>query len=179
MGNVIRGRVMAGHSSPLLDEAAAYLATQERDIIFRWVQMASRLPAHFRRTDEDMEAMIDHMPVVLTQWRRLLTVPIEQVEHSSEEPDGAETHGLTRYNQQIPARTVVKEYQILRREIWRTLQRWPRAEQIAVADFFLLQEQLNYMLDHMVSVALDTYVELVAEGGEGDAVEPGNYPGSG
>ncbi len=49
-------------ASPVLLQAVAYLESQEQNIIFRWVQVASRLPAHFRQPDEDLKTLIDHMP---------------------------------------------------------------------------------------------------------------------
>jgi hypothetical protein len=157
---------MNKHIAPVLVDAAAYLETQQADIIFRWVQIASRLPAHFRRPDEDLKALIDHMPAVLAQMRQLmLEEPADPaaVGDETEVPETAEVHADTRYFQGIPARTVVKEYQVLRTEIWATLQKWPQAQQLASMDLFLLAERVNYTIDEFVSVSLDTFVALRAE----------------
>lgn len=174
----MRGNQMTSNPPSLFVETAAYLEEREQDILFRWVQIASRLPAHFRRPDESLHALIDHIPLVLAFLRQLIVEPINPAEPVTLPPGVAAIHAVTRYNQNISARIVVKEYQLLRREIWATLRDWPRAQQWTVMDAFLLEERLNFMLDDIVSVALDTYVELVAEGGNDD-VEAADHPGGG
>jgi hypothetical protein len=174
----VQGNSMTNDPPSLLVEVAAYLETQEQDIIFRWVQLASRLPAHFRRPDESLKALIDHIPLTLRHLRRLLLEPINLDEQSTLHLDITELHSVTRYNQGISARTVAKEYQLLRHEIWATLREWPRAQHFTAMDVFLLEEHLNFILDDIVSIAVDTFVELVAEGGNGD-VEAADHPGGG
>lgn len=169
---------MTTNPPSLFVETAAYLEEHEQDILFRWVQIASRLPAHFRRPGESLNALIDHIPLVLAHLRRLIVEPLDPAEPVTLPQDVAEIHAITRFNQNISARIVVKEYQLLRREIWATLREWPRAQQCTVMDIFLLEERLNLMLDDIVSVALDTYVELIEEGGNGD-VEAADNPGGG
>jgi hypothetical protein len=169
---------MTDTTSLLLRETAAYLEANEQDILFRWVQVASRLPAHFRRPDESLKSLIDHIPLVLTYLRRLIVEPVNPAEPEGLPQHVAEIHAVTRFNQNISARTVVKEYQLLRREIWATLRDWPRAHELTAADIFLLEERLNGLLDYIVSAALDTFKDLVAEGGNGD-VETAVNPGGG
>src|SRR4051794_11687140 len=168
--------------APVLVDAAAYLETQQADIIFRWVQIASRLPAHFRRPDEDLKALVDHMPAVLAELRQLMldepSDPAAAVDET-EVPVTAEVHANTRYYRGIPARTVVKEYQVLRREIWATLEKWPQAQQLPIMDLFLLAERLNYTIDEFVSVSLDTFVALRVEDANASESESGAHHGSG
>jgi hypothetical protein len=154
---------------PLLVSAAAYLEAQEKDIIFRWVQIASRLPSHFNRTDESLKELLDHMPEILVQLRQLMVEVVDLREPITSVLDSAVAHAEVRYNQKIPARTVMKEYQILRHEIWATLQQWPQVEQFSALDVFLLSERLNFLLDDIISVTLDTFTTLMTEqdnGGE-------------
>lgn len=169
---------MTNDPPPVLVEVAAYLEAHQQDIIFRWVQLASRLPAHFRRPDESLKALIDHIPLTLTHLRRLLPEPINLDGPATLSQDVAEIHAIARYNQGISAKTVAKEYQLLRHEIWATLREWPRAQHFTAMDVFLLEKHLNFILDDIVSVAVDTFIDLVAEGGNGD-VEAADHPGGG
>ncbi len=163
---------MTSDIPPILIQAAAHLEAQEQDIFFRWVQIASRLPAHFRRPDEDLEQLVDHMPHVLAKLRRLMLKPVDPAMPMDVDETVAISHALTRHRQRISARTVVKEYQLLRRELWSSLRRWPQAAQLSAGDVFLLEERINFVLDELVAITLDTFVCLEIEGGDAEAAEP-------
>ncbi len=164
-------------ASPVLAQAVAYLEEQELNIIFRWVQIASRLPAHFRRPDEDLKALVDHMPLILADVRRLMLEPVDPVKPVDVSQEVAMSHAVHRYQQRVSARTVVKEYQLLRHEIWATLWRWPQAPHLSAADCFLLEERLNFPLDEYIAVTLDTFVHLENESGHVENTPSANNSG--
>lgn len=155
----------------MLIEAAAYLEAQQQDIIFRWVQVASRLPTHFRRPDENLQQLIDHMPDVLVALRRVMLEPVDPVRSAAIPESVAATHAVTRYHQQMSAGIVVKEYQLLRHQLWESLRRWSQARDLTAEDVFLLEERINFTLDEFIAVTLETFVDLENGGGDAEAAE--------
>ncbi len=156
---------MTDQIAPILREALEYLASEERDIFFRWTQRVSRLRLYLGRPDTSLEDLRDHMPVVFHQLR---TVILHMA--AGQTPDvntlsGARQHAVDRYHQKVSARTVVKEYQLLRNELWHKLRTWDQSPALTAKDIFLLEEHINFGLDEVISITLDTFVEL--ESGNG------------
>ena len=167
----MEGNSMTTDVAQILVEAAAYLEAQQQDIIFRWVQLASRLPPHFRRPDEDLKQLIDHMPDVLVALRRVMLEPVDPVRSAAIPESIAVTHAVTRYRQQMSAGIVVKEYQLLRHQLWESLRRWSQIRNLTAEDVFLLEERINFALDEFIAVTLETFVDLENEGGDVESAE--------
>jgi hypothetical protein len=150
---------MTDEISPMFTEAATYLAGQERDILFRWVQRVSRLPIYLKRPEARLQEVLDHMPRVLQALCQAMLQPV--VYDTQPRPsDGAEAHAQERYSQDVPAEIIVKEYQVLRDEIWTTLQEWQRTPSLSIKDIFGLQRRINYSLDEIIATTLAAFVRL-------------------
>ncbi len=156
---------MTDQPPAILREALDYLASEERDIFFRWTQRVSRLRLYLGRPDTSLEEVRDHMPLVFHQLRTLILHMAERQTDNVGTPSAARQHAADRHQQKVPARTVVKEYQLLRNEIWYKLRAWNRSPALTADDVFLLEELINFGLDEVISITLDTFVEL--ESGNG------------
>lgn len=63
---------------------------------------------------------------------------------------------LTRRVQNIPLTAVVREYSILRNEVWNLFRRYLPAE-IATADILHIEEVINVTLDRIVEETITAY----------------------
>jgi hypothetical protein len=159
----------------ILREALDYLARAERDIFFRWIQRVSRLRLYLGRPETSLEELRDHMPAVFHQLRTLILHMAEGQTDTIETPSSARQHAADRYQQNVPARIVVKEYQLLRTEMWHQLRTWDRSPALSVEEVFLLEEDINFGLDEVIAITLDTFVDLETKGAnDGGANDSGS-----
>ncbi len=151
---------MTDQPPAILREALEYLASKERDIFFRWTQRVSRINLYLGRPDTSLEEVRDHMPLVFQQLRTLILHMAERPTDNVDTPSAARQHAADRHHQKVPARIVVKEYQLLRDEMWYKLRTWNRSPALTANEVFLLEEHINFGLDEVIAVTLDTFVEL-------------------
>jgi hypothetical protein len=147
----------------VLAHAAAQIEAAERDTLFRWVQQITRFPAHMQRPEAGLHEVLDHIPVILSHLRWAMQRSPEEQASAPEFSQPGESHALERYRQGVPARVIVKEYQVLRRELWRALADWQPPEPLATAEIFMLAERLNFALDEFMATTLDAFVQLEIE----------------
>jgi len=153
---------MAKLTDDLTARAAAYLAGQEQDILFRWTQRVSRLLADAGRPEANLPALRDHMPEIVAELRQRLLTDASASSTAAARTGLPQAHAAARYQQQIPAGVVVQEYQVLRREVWHKLRQWNAEPPLTVVDVFLLEERINTALDALIAVTLATFVQLEA-----------------
>jgi hypothetical protein len=146
---------MTTATNSLLEETARYLEQEQHEILGRWVQRVSRIPIYLQRPETRLQELRDRMPLVLAELYAAL--PRDVAEAASR---GAQSHARDRYVMDIPAAVIVKEYQVLRDEIWVAIEGWPRIPALSAADVFVLQRQINMLLDDVIATTLATFVSL-------------------
>lgn len=169
---------MPEHPNSIVADAAAYLASEERDIFFRWTQRASRLHAAHGQSDMPLAEVRDGVPAIFRQLRAvILSLP-----HAQQLPDtaidSAEHHAVERFHQGVPVRDVVEEYRFLRREIWYKIRQWHKERPLAADDILLLEEVINFTLDEFIALTLEKFVKCERELQHGKTGETSNDPGS-
>jgi hypothetical protein len=154
---------MAEPTIDLVARAATYLAAQEADILFRWIQRVSRLLADAGQPETHLPALRDHMPDILAQLRHRLRTDRGATTTTAAADTGLpQAHAVTRHQQHVPAGVVVQEYGVLRREVWAKLRQWDADPPLSVVDVFLLEDRINAALDALIAVTLDTFMRLEA-----------------
>ncbi len=151
---------MTDQIAPILREALDYLANEERDIFFRWIQRVSRLRLYLGRPDTSLDELRNHMPDVFRQLPTLILHLANSTNAEGNPFAAARQHAADRYHQNVPVGIVVKEFQLLRNEMWYKLRTWNRSPALTANEVFLIEQHINFGLDEVIAVTLDTFVEL-------------------
>jgi hypothetical protein len=150
---------MTTDAALLLTETGRYLGQQQRDILGRWVQRVSRLPLYLQRPQTRLQEVMDRMPQVLQEL--CTTLPQPASGEADEPPErAAKHHARDRYAQDVPAAVIIKEYQLLRDEIWVAIEGWPRPLALTGDEVFVLQRRINWLLDDFIATTLATFISL-------------------
>ena len=140
--------------------AERVLARQSRSIIFRWIQrLRGELPWS-ERDDLDLADLIDYAPVVLQvlDVRLHYDHPSEFMERHPEAVTRAQEHARLRATQGIPFGAALREYALLRDEVWYALK--AGAPSAGSLDEVLDTERaINGTLDAMVTAAAAAFAE--------------------
>jgi diguanylate cyclase (GGDEF)-like protein len=132
------------------------------EIVERWmaaVRSDRRVPTS-RRLDEAM--LRDSVPDVLREILRVLTEPDHQVR--AEVVCRADDHGQERAEQRFAIDELVREYQLLRQELFAYLQdRFAELEEVSRHDLFLVFRMVGHALDDALRLTAQSYVEAYTE----------------
>jgi hypothetical protein len=150
----------------IVQTAIDHLQTVEQDLLFRWVQRVSRFAPYLQRPETSLQQIMDHVPQVL---QHLCQLSLQPVEPPAGAVDAATGHALERKRLGVPARMILKEYQVLRNEIWIALRNWQPPRTLTAGDVFLLEERINFAMDEIIALTLDSYVDLESPGHDQDA----------
>jgi diguanylate cyclase (GGDEF)-like protein len=132
------------------------------EIVERWmaaVRSDRRVPSS-RRLDEAM--LRDSVPDVLREILRVLTEPDHQVR--AEVVCSADDHGQERAEQRFAIDELVREYQLLRQELFAFLQeRFGELRDVTRHDLFLVFRMVGHALDDALRLTAQAYVEAYTE----------------
>lgn len=144
-----------------MDQIERILSEQARGIIFGWVQRLERESPWGDRADLDLAALIDHAPLVIETLdvRLHYESPHDFFERHPEALVRARAHAQLRQRQGVPYSSALREYGLLRAEIWRTL-RERVSGALPVQEFFQVERAINGTLDVIISA---TAAELAGE----------------
>jgi CheY-like chemotaxis protein len=144
----------------LLMEAERILAEHSREALFRWVQRLQLESPWKGRRDLGLRELLDSVPILVEALTAGLRHgdPHEFFERNPDLIDRVRSHALTRRGQGIPLAAVVREYTLLRREIWRLFRRY-LPEQLATEDVLVLEEAANLSLDRIIEATIPAYLE--------------------
>ena len=163
---------IAGDEEPPSDFAAyaeRVLARQSRSIIFRWIQrLRDELPWS-ERDDLDLADLIDYAPVILQvlDVRLHYGNPSGFMERHPEAVARAQEHARLREAQGIPFGAALREYALLRDEIWYALKTGaPPAG--SLDGVFDTERAINGTLDAMVTAAAAAFAEEPAPPGDAE-----------
>ncbi len=136
-----------------LQRAAELLDRQADTITGRWVdRLAATL--YRGRTDLKLEDLRNQTPV-------LVRGVVEALRHGEPEAfaapwtQAARAHARLRLSQRVLLGHLVREYQVLRQEIWRALRQHLSA--VAAVDVYDVAENLDTALDTMATISTETY----------------------
>ncbi len=132
------------------------------EIVDRWVHAVERdrrVPSS-RRLDEAM--LRDSVPDVLREILLVLTVPGHEVR--AEMVCDASKHGKERAEQRFAIDELVREYQLLRQELFGYLQeRFSDLRGVSRHDLFLVFRMVGHALDDALRLTAQSYVEAYTE----------------
>ncbi len=155
-----------------LAAAERLLATRSRDVLFRWVQRVRQEPSWASRADLSLAEVLNTMPLAVEALDAALHAR-DPSQFFAAHPDALERlreHAGTRRRQGVGLVEMVREYALLRNEVWALFRR-ALPSQVQTADVLALEEAINLTLDRIVEATIDAYLELgVRQPGVG---EPG------
>lgn len=136
-----------------LQQAAEVLDRQADTITGRWVdRLAARL--YRGRTDLRLEDLRTQTPVLVRGVAEALRSG-ESEAFAAPWTGAARAHARLRLSQRVLLGHLVREYQMLRQEIWRALRQHLSA--VAAVDVYDVAEKLDTALDTMATIATGTY----------------------
>lgn len=141
--------------------AEQVLARRSRHIVFGWIQRLRREPPWSERDDLGLADLIDHAPVLLKALdvRLHYDAPAAFFERHPEAVERAQHHARLRMRQGMAFGATLREYALLREEIWSALRarRPASAEPDEILD---VERAINGTLDTLIAAA----AAAVAEG---------------
>jgi len=148
-----RESTLAGAAQVAVQRAADILDQQADAITDRWVDRL--LATLYRgRTDLKLEDLRAQTPLLVRGIAEALRRG-EPEAFAAPWTGAAREHAALRMSQQVLLGDVVREYQMLRQEIWRALQQ--HLSTVAAADVYDVAENLDTALDTMATISTDTY----------------------
>jgi CheY-like chemotaxis protein len=140
--------------------AERVLAADSRNIVFRWIQRLREEAPWRERDDLGLADLIDYAPVILKvlDVRLHYETPEDFLSHHPEATERARAHAQLRASQGIGFGAALREYALLREEIWSALRLSP-ASLIAVDEFFEVERAINGTLDAIVIATSAAFVE--------------------
>lgn len=155
---------MAEETAGFCQRMADFLDLDRRRILLNWASRAGALPAFRQRPDLDLAAVIDDMPTIFDHL--LAVLKAEGTEPFNPDLGPAEAHATAhvrlRATRGFHASDVAQEYQQLRQTIWTEIRAHVANLQPSVADVLDVEHRLNYALDDIVIVTLETFDNLDA-----------------
>lgn len=153
--NVEPGRRGAG----VTGTAEEVLAQQSRAIMLAWVQRLRSEPPWRGRPDLDLGDIIDTAPMLAEAIVLALHFG-DGEQYFASHPEAlrrVRQHAVLRRAQNIPLEAVIREYTLLRDEIWNQLQRSLPAE-TSQKELFALERAVNYSLDRIIEATIPAYL---------------------
>ncbi len=139
----------------VLGRAADALDALVDDIISHWLERLGHT-LYAARLAPDHRQLIDYAHVLIRSVAEALRRGEPEVLEASWTAPVRE-HALARREQNMPLGGLVREYQLLRKEIWHALHRYVAG--IPAEDVYVIAENLDSALDTMVRISTGTYGE--------------------
>jgi len=142
-----------------LEQAKEILDRYSREVLLHWVEGLRKEEPWRDRTDLHLADVLDHAPVMIEAVSAALAYG-DPDQFFKAHPDARERvleHACTRCGQRIPLESLVREYTILRDEIWATLSRH-LPEPIQPSDLYPLAKTVAGTLDRIVEKTIPAYV---------------------
>jgi CheY-like chemotaxis protein len=146
--------------------AQKILAEHSRAAIFRWVQRLRQEEPWQQRTDLRLSEVLDSVPVLVEALSAAIhygNVATYFARHPHAN-DRVRAHATVRYEQGFELDALVKEYGILRDELWQLMWRF-MPDNLTKADAAELQRMIDGTLDHIVQVTIPAYIEAAQDKG--------------
>jgi CheY-like chemotaxis protein len=142
-----------------LAAAERLLATRSRDVLFRWVQRVRQQPSWAAHADLSLAEVLNTMPLVVEALDTALLTrdPGQFFAAHPEALDRLREHAGARRRQGIGLVDMVREYTLLRNEVWALFRR-ALPPQMPTADVLALEEAINLTLDRIVEATIDAYL---------------------
>jgi PAS domain S-box-containing protein len=152
-----RPGAVAGVAQQTLQEAADTIDRQVDAIVARWLERV-RTSIYDERRDLSADDIRNDMPNLVHGIAEALRRG-QPEEIQAPWTEAAREHAQVRQAQQSSLGDLVRDYQILREEIWASLQ--PLVEDASGGQVFALAANVNSALDTMAAIALQTYGEAL------------------
>jgi DNA-binding response OmpR family regulator len=158
----------AARPQGILAEAEAIVARYSRSAIFRWVRRLQTTEPWAGKRELRLPDLLDGVPVLVEAVVLALHYgDVDEVfEHHPEVTDRAVHHAWLRHNQGIDLRSLIREYSLLREELWRTLSDHV-GHALEPEDALTLTTLINGVLDRILQVAVPTRGTPPVENGIG------------
>jgi len=143
-------------------QAADVLDALTRPIVERWVERVSDSLCAIH-PELSWQPLIDYGPRLIHGVAEAL----RQGEAENQEAPWtapARDHAHARLSEKALLGDLVREYQIMREEVWSAL--WPLLSDLTVAEVYSIGKRLDAVLDTMVAFATDTYIRTAQREGE-------------
>lgn len=150
---MVREPIVAEAKRAALQRAADVLDEQAEAITDRWVDRLQATLYH-GRTGLRLEGLRSQTPVLVRGVAEALRRGEPEV-LPAPWTGAAREHARLRLSQQVPLGDLVREYQMLRQEMWRALRQHLSA--VAAPDVYDVAENLDTALDTMATISTDTY----------------------
>ncbi|HUE75357.1 MAG TPA: response regulator [Chloroflexota bacterium] len=136
------------------------LTEYSRDLLMRWMQRLNWESYWEGRRDLGFQGVLDNAPVIVEALTAALSYgnPATFFERHPEAIDRVRQHTWARRSQDVPLSVLVREYSLLRDELWGMLGRQLPAE-ISTSDVLLLERAINRTFDRVVELTIPAYVE--------------------
>lgn len=148
--------------SKLFQEVEQVFARRSREALLSWVQRLQTEEPWRSRNDLRLVDMLDTVPVLFEAVVASLQYGDGDnylVEHP-EAFDRIYYHAVQRHEQQIPLWAVVREYTLLRHELWKLLRR-TLSGRVLTDEVFDLEHAVNYTLDRIIEATIPAYLDAV------------------
>lgn len=149
--------------SKLFQEVEQVFARRSREALLSWVQRLQIEEPWRSRDDLRLVDMLDTVPVLFEAVVATLQYG-DGDNYLSEHPEAFERiqhHAQQRHEQQIPLWAVVREYTLLRRELWKLLRR-TLSGRVLNDEVFDLEHAVNYGLDRILEATVPAYLNAAA-----------------
>ena len=152
----------------ILDLAQQILSTRSRDTLFRWVQRLRTETALSERDDLRFSEVLDDVPILIEVLTAAFDYasPEKAFEENPQAADRVCTHATTRHEQGVPLELLIREYALLREEIWRTFWR-ELPERLERDDIARLNSFVDGTLDLIIQQTIPTYLGDQVQASEG------------
>lgn len=138
--------------------ARRILQERSREALLRWVLRLRQREPWEDRPDLRLSEVLDSMPIIVEATEAALHYS-DADRFFAERPEAIERvrqHAFTRRMQNIPLAAVVREYSVLRNEVWNLFRRY-LPEEMATADLLHIEEVINVTLDRIVEETITAY----------------------
>jgi hypothetical protein len=142
----------------IIGMAEYVLARHSRAALVRWVLQLQDEPPWRDRPDLDFVNLVDVTPLVVESLVAAFHYrdPLKYFEDNPDAVDRVREHGDIRRSQKLPLTSLMREYSLLRDEIWVTL--WSRLpRQIETPDIMNLQRIVNGCMDYISEEVMSAY----------------------
>jgi CheY-like chemotaxis protein len=136
------------------------LTEYSRDLLTRWMQRLHWESYWQGRRDLGFQGIMDSAPVIVEALTAALSYgnPTTFFERHPEAVTRVRQHTWARRNQDVPLSVLVREYSLLRDELWAMLGRQLPGE-LAMSDVLVLERAINRTFDRVVELTIPAYVE--------------------
>jgi CheY-like chemotaxis protein len=145
----------------ILGQAQRILAEHSPETLFEWIQRLQEEEPWKHRRGLRLAGFIDYVPTLVEAISSALLYrdPEEFFRHHPDALERARLHAVIRRKQAIPLAAVIREFTLLRNEIWKTLCRFLPGK-VSIDDVLALQVAVNLTLDRIIEITVPAYLEM-------------------